>query len=386
MTKTVTLGEICEKVSNCNPAADFKDSLFKYIDIASVDRLTKTVIGISEISGFEAPSRAKQIVRSGDILVSTVRPNLNAVAPVTAEYDNAIASTGFCVLRPKKGVTDSSYIFNYVRSNAFVNEMIEKATGASYPAVSDTIIKNTYIPLPALPEQRRIAALLDRADALRQKDRQLLTHYDQLAQSVFLELFGDPVRNEKGWEVKPLKQFGLIQTGNTPPRDDKENFGNYIEWIKTDNIVSDKIELIQAKEYLSEKGLKTGRSVVAGSLLVTCIAGSISSIGNAALANRKVAFNQQINAITPNHKVNSYFLYSLFKINKKVVQNGATSGMKRIITKGEFEKLEMILPPLPLQTHFAQLIEQIEQQKAVVRRQMAASEGLFGRLLQESFG
>ncbi|WP_158238008.1 restriction endonuclease subunit S [Emticicia sp. TH156] len=145
---------------------------------------------------------------------------------------------------------------------------------------------------------------------MRQQNRQLLAQYDELLQSTFIELFGDPVKNPKGWEVKKLREFGKIQTGNTPSRNNEEFYGDFIEWIKTDNINSESIYIEPAKEYLSEKGLKLARMVDKGAILVTCIAGSLRSIGNVALTNRRVSFNQQINSISQNEKTNSMFLYT----------------------------------------------------------------------------
>jgi type I restriction enzyme S subunit len=113
-----------------------------------------------------APSRARQLLEPTDVLVSTVRPNLNCVAYVPGELEGATASTGFCVLRPNKHALDSRYLFHWVQSEAFIGDMVSKATGASYPAVSDSIIHASEIPLPPLEEQRRIAAILDKAQDL----------------------------------------------------------------------------------------------------------------------------------------------------------------------------------------------------------------------------
>lgn len=101
------------------------------------------------------------------MLVSTVRPNLNSVAIVTEEFSGATASTGYTVLRPLPQIWDTQYLFHWVKTDHFINEMVKLATGQSYPAVSDKIILNSKIPLPALVEQRRIASILDQADALR---------------------------------------------------------------------------------------------------------------------------------------------------------------------------------------------------------------------------
>jgi type I restriction enzyme S subunit len=247
-------------------------------------------------------------------------------------------------------------------------------------------LKSTKIPLPPLPQQQKIANILDAADALRQKDKALLAKYDELTQSLFLDMFGDPVSNPMGWDQLTLKHFGKILTGNTPSRSDEANYSSrHIEWIKTDNIKENYLYISQASEYLSEVGLMKARTVEKDAILVACIAGSIESIGRAAMTDRRVSFNQQINAIEPNSKVRPKYLYYLIKNCKKHIQNHASNGMKRMLSKGEFEKILMILPPLELQNQFAELVAVIEEQKAIAQKSLERSEELFNSLLQKAF-
>lgn len=257
---------------------------------------------------------------------------------------------------------------------------------SAYPSIRLEDINNLKIPLPALDQQKKIAAILDTADTFRQKTKALIAKYEKLTQSLFLELFGDPVRNPKGWEVKPLKDFGKIVTGNTPSRRNEAYYStNFIEWIKTGNISSENQYITNAEEYLSEEGLKNGRFVNEGSLLVACIAGSIKSIGRASLTDRKVAFNQQINAIEPHIEVSSLFLYHLFRNSLRYIQDHATHGMKRMLSKGDFQEILMIKPPIELQNQFAERIQAIEAQKTQAQGSLAQADHLFNSLLQRAF-
>ena len=101
-----------------------------------------------------------------------------------------------------------------------------------------------------------------------------------------------------------------VITGNTPPRVCPENYGDYIEWIKTDNIINLE-KLTRAEESLSKKGFDRCRYVNKGAILMTCIAGSLNTIGNMVIVDRRVAFNQQINAICPHEAEATYILYAL---------------------------------------------------------------------------
>lgn len=242
------------------------------------------------------------------------------------------------------------------------------------------------IPFPPINDQIRIAHLLGKVEGLIAQRQQHLQQLDNLLKSVFLEMFGDPTRNEKGWDKQPLHDFGKISTGNTPPRNDPENYaGSYIEWIKTDNITSDATFVTSAAEHLSEAGAKRARTAEAGALLVACIAGSLASIGRAALTDRKVAFNQQINAIQPSADVDPIFLHVLFKLSRSYIQSHATKGMKNILSKGDFEQIRMVKPPLDLQREFASVARRVDTLAGRYRQPLADLETLYAALSQSAF-
>ena len=285
-----------------------------------------------------------------------------------------------------ENVLDIRFFNYYIRSNAFLSQLQRLITGSAQLNFGPSHVKKIAIPLPPLAEQKRIAGILDEADRVRKKTQALIDKYDELAQSLFLDMFGDPVTNPKGWEKVPLNEFGNIITGNTPSRKEKSNYSeNFIEWIKTDNITESNLYVTKAKEFLSEEGFKKGRVAIEGSLLVACIAGSIKSIGKANLIDRNVAFNQQINAIEPNKEVNNFFLYHLFKASPNYIQNHASSGMKRMLSKGSFGKILMILPNKSFQDEFAERVQAIETQKADANTCLGKAESCFQSLLQKAF-
>ena len=207
MIRFVPIRDVTSRVDTWDPLNSKSNESFHYIDISSVDRESKKVSATQRVLPSDAPSRARQIVKTGDVLVSTVRPNLNAVAEIQNQLNGATASTGYCVLRPDIERVYSRYLYFWVRSPEFVKEMVKRATGASYPAVSDKIVKDSTIPLPQLPEQKRIAAILDKADAIRRKRQQAVKLTEELLRSVFLDMFGDPVTNPKGWKEVTIRDL-----------------------------------------------------------------------------------------------------------------------------------------------------------------------------------
>ena len=174
----------------------------------------------------------------------------------------------------------------------------------------------------------------------------------EISITLFREMFGDPGSNESEWECAALKDLATIVTGNTPPRKTTKYYGNFIEWIKSDNIAPPYIFLTTATERLSEIGAKMGRVVPQDSTLITCIAGSPNSIGNAAMANRPVALNQQINAVIPNERLRPLFLYWQLRMAKPLIQRMSTGNMKEMVTKAKLGELILMVPPSPLQEKF----------------------------------
>ena len=144
----VKIGELVTKCNVWNPRTAGPETEFSYIDLSSIDKDRKLIVSTECYLGKEAPSRARQLVEQNDVLVSTVRPNLNGVALATKQHHGMTASTGFCVLRPESNKLESAFLFNWVKSKSFISEMVSISTGANYPAVSDGKVKSSLINLP----------------------------------------------------------------------------------------------------------------------------------------------------------------------------------------------------------------------------------------------
>ncbi len=350
----------------------------------STGDLQNDSLSFVDVTFKDKPSRADISVQKGDVLFARMK-GTKKVLRVTQELAGIIVSTGFAVLRPD-GNCDPGYLATYLSSDYFERQKEKFCSGAIQPAITNGGIEKLLIPFPPLDDQIRIAHLLGKVDGLITQRRQHLQQLDDLLKSVFLEMFGDPVRNEKGWDKPELKAFGKISTGNTPPRNDPANYdGDFIEWIKTDNITGDAVFVTPATERLSEVGARKARTVTNGALLVACIAGSVESIGRAALTDRTVSFNQQINAIQHGKDVNPLYLYGLFKLSRAYIQSHATKGMKKILTKGDFEKITMIKPPFEIQNQFAVIVEKVEGIKSRYQHSLTDLETLYGALSQQAF-
>lgn len=158
--RMVPIDDVCEQsITLVDPRAQ-PDALFDYVDISAVDNVAKRIVETRCLLGKDAPSRARQLLRTGDVLVATTRPNLNAVALVGEEHNGKVASTGFGILRAKPEILPG-FLYRWVQSPAFVSEISLLVQGALYPAVTERQLRALMVPLPSLPEQRRIVAALE---------------------------------------------------------------------------------------------------------------------------------------------------------------------------------------------------------------------------------
>lgn len=324
-------------------------------------------------------------LKPGDILVSRMPDPLGKACIFPGDSKSCVTVVDVCIVRPDPKIAHSRWLLHKINSPEFRSLINTFATGTTRKRISRKNLGSLEFPLPPLAEQQRIAAILDQANMLRAKRRAALAKLDTLLQSTFLHLFGDPVTNPMRWEMRRLDQFGKITTGSTPSRKKPEYYGDHIEWIKSDNINTPYHVLTPAQEYLSETGIKVGRGVPENSILITCIAGSPDCIGNAAIADRPVAFNQQINALTPKQDGITYFLYIQFLVGKRLVQGASTNSMKGMVSKSSFSSVEFMSPPLEMQRDFSRKAMKIQSEVDKQTHSLEKFDNLFHALQQRAF-
>ena len=241
-------------------------------------------------------------------------------------------------------------------------DMSKIISGTAQPQITIQGLKKINVKICPIEEQKNIIDKLNIVKKIIKIKKEQIIDLDNIIKSQFVEMFGDPVLNEKQWKKAPLETECNIITGNTPSRNKKEYYGDFIEWIKSDNINTPSDYITQAEEYLSKEGENVGRTINKDSILMTCIAGSISCIGNVAMTDRKVAFNQQINGIET-LKNNTIFMYVQFLLSKQYIQSTINMSLKGILSKGKLSELEFVFPPIELQNQFADIVKQIDKQK-----------------------
>ena len=387
---SVKIADCVQSVETWNPLKAGSNDEFVYVDLSAVDQDLKTVAGSKTLACHDAPSRERQLVRTDDVLVSTVRPNLNGVALVDVAHDGATASTGFCVLRADPEKLDPRYLFQWVKSSNFVDDMVRKATGASYPAVSDRIIFDSRLPLPSLSEQRRIAAILDQADALRAKRRVALAQLDSLTQSIFMEMFGEYRHGRIRWPIEMFEQLttdtqiGLVRGA--------EDFGPDFETLYVRmNALGRRGEffpsLVQRTDATPQE--LTDYSLRAGDLLFNT-RNSKELVGKTALFREQGIYVYNNNlmrirfkpSIEPEY-IAAAFLTPFIQQELETRKSGTTSVFA--IYGRELKTLPIPVPPLPLQKTFATRIQAVEALKSQHRDALTELDALFASLQHRAF-
>lgn len=383
--RTAVLVDIAE----LNPALDEalgENDQVSFIPMSAVDADSASTLDREERRYSEVRKGYTPFL-DGDVLVAKITPCFEngKIAQARLTHRVGFGSTEFHVVRPRIGLADARYLLHFLRQDRIRRDGERKMTGsAGQRRVPEHFLTGLRVPFLPLPQQQRIAAILDKADALRAKRRSALAHLNGLAQAIFLDMFGDPATNLQSWPRRSISDLATVITGNTPSRAVPGYYGREIEWIKSDNINTPDYYLTRADEGLSAAGKAIARTVPSGAILVTCIAGSPACIGNAAMTDREVAFNQQINALVPQN-ANSHFLYGQLLVGKRLVQQASTSGMKGMVSKSRFEQIMLIVPPLPLQQDFARRVAAVEKLKATHRASLAALDELFASLQHRAF-
>jgi len=262
-------------------------------------------------------------------------------------------------------------------------KFIEDTTSfATVKHLSIKKIKDIKIPLPPLPTQKKIASILDEADTLRQLNKQLITKYDALTQSLFLEMFGDPVANPMGWEKKQISL--LLENVNKIDKNYNEKIIDYIDIASIDN--SKNIIISSTKYSLEEKPSRAQQILTKGDILFSTVRPNLKNIA-INNSNGFIASTGFFIFRTKTSSLNPSFLFELLKTDS--VTNyfvGITSGANYPAVKSsDVKKVHIVVPPIHLQNQFAERVAVIEQQKAQAQQSLQKSEDLFNSLLQKAF-
>ncbi len=312
-----------------------------------------------------------KVCKAGDIVLG-IRATIGVKVTADREY---CLGRGVAGLRAKSGL-DDRYLWHWLTHMA--PSLAAKAKGATFKQVNREDIGELPISLPSQPKQKRIAEVLDRADALRAKRRAALTQLDSLTQSIFLDMFGDPRLNSHDWKLYPLKELGRVKTGGTPPSAKSGMFDGPIPFVTPGDLESESA----VKRTLTEDGAAEVVTVREGSTFVCCIGATIGKMGKAAARS---AFNQQINAVEWSRLVNDDFGLATLSFFKSQIAKRGSSTTLPILKKSLFEQIEIPVPPIELQQTFAHRVSKLACLKMRHREAICQLDTLFASLQSRAF-
>jgi len=288
------------------------------------------------------------------------------------DFPFCMGADGVKVLRPKVEA-DVKYLYHYLRQLCLPEGGYDRHF---------KYLKRSSIALPPLPEQLRIAAILDKVDALRAKRRAALAQLDTLTQSIFLDMFGDPSTNPKGWPVDAIQNIAETTSGGTPKRDVDGYFGGSIPWVKSGEL--HQVVVSQTDESLTERGLaeSSAKLVPPGTVLVAMYG---ATVGAVAILGVQAATNQAVCCISPSKAVTSEYLATLLRRIAPSLLAKRVGGAQPNLSQDLLRNLRVPVPPPTLQRDFGQRLAAVGGLRRESETATARTDDLFAALQRRAF-
>jgi len=390
------LGDVCERVSvgHVGKTSEYytDESGIPFLRTQNVSSKGVNLKGVKYITVSFHEKLKKSTLSTGDLILSRVISTRINCGIIPKELDGANCAN-VILIRPKKELLDVGFLNHYLQSNLVQQQLLKRQVGSAQSVVNTKVLKSWKIPLPPLAEQKKIAAILDTADRLRQKDAQLIAKYNALSQSLFLDMFGDPVSNPMGWDTIHFGECLNDIIGG-------KSVGGEVRTIKDGEKAVLKISAVtlghfDCLEYKVVEGCNVPNVLVfpnKGDLLFSR-ANTRDLVGATCIVDADYAHLflpdklWKLDLIMD--KASAWYIKFLlthdgFRNNLKKVATG-TSGSMLNISKGKLRALSIPLPPITLQNQFAERIQAIEVQKQQAQASLQKSEDLFNSLLQRAF-
>lgn len=335
----------------------------------------------------EMANLQQYVLKENDLLMS-LTGNVGRVGLLQNEMLPAALNQRVACLRIKNEQLYINYLFHFLNSGKFENDAIFSASGIAQKNMSTEWLKKYTIPVPPREEQERIVAELDCLSGVIEKKREQLRELDALAQSIFYQMFGDPITNEKGWEVSTLENVcSSIVRGPFGSALKKEYF---VEQSNTTYKVYEQKHAIQKDSsigtyYISADMFETLSrfEIKEGDIIMSC-SGTIGEFYEIPIGAEKGIMNQALLKYTLNKNIHKiYFLYVMERVKENFEKKG--SGLQNIGSVKTIKSTDISLPPLTLQQEFADKIALIEKQQELIKKSIAQTEELFNSRMSYYF-
>jgi type I restriction enzyme, S subunit len=383
------IGDVIVPSGTIDPTKE-PDNEFQYVDVSSVSNETFSIDSSSKIFGRDAPSRARRLIKSGDVIFATIRPTLKRIAMVPPEFDGEVCSTGYFVFRTKPFL-DSRFLFYHLFSENFMSAMETQQTGASYPAVNDAQVRKQLINFPPLPEQRRIVAILDEAFAGLAVAAANAEKNLKNAREVF-ESYLNSVFNQKGedWREKTLKQISIdFGRGKSKhrPRGDARLLGGKYPLIQTGDVANSDHYICEYSQTYSEFGLAQSKLWPKGTV---CIAIVGANVAETAILGFEACFpDSVIGLVVDESLADCEYVEFLLQTFKAMLKERGKGTARDNINLATFENQRFPFPDVIKQKRIVarlnEMAEQTTRLESVSSQKLAAIAELKQALLQKAF-
>lgn len=379
------LGEVCtiERGGSPRPITDYitdSEDGINWIKIGDAQEGSKYITSTKEKIRPEGLKKSR-FVHKGDFILSN---SMSFGRPYILKVDGCIHD-GWLVIHDDKEVFIKDYLYYILSSPIMYAKFSQLAVGGVVNNLNSSLVRKVTIPLPPKSTQLTIVSELDKINELIRLKKEQLKDYDNLAQSIFYEMFGAPVENEKGWEVKKLGEVCSVGTGSTPNRKNKEYYEHGIyPWVKSTEVCN--LPIYSVEEFITEEALQnTNCGLYPKDSILMAMYGQGKTRGQVGLLKIEACTNQAVAAIVPSKKINSIFLYRHLMLMYEHIRDMARGGNQANLNLTIVRSIQILLPPLPLQHLFAQRIEQIEHQKSAVQKSITDLETLLASRMQYWF-
>ena len=319
-------------------------------------------------------------VDDGDILYAMIGTIGN---PVIVSKDCDFSIKNVALFKFNNPDVYNRYIYHFLNSDLAKKQLAKLSRGGTQKFVSLGNLRKLKIPLPPLAEQRRIASILDQADELRQKRQQAIEKLDQLLQATFIDMFGDPVSNPKGWDLGRLGDLGTLDRGISKhrPRGAPELLGGIHPLIQTGDVARSQGYIRTFTSTYSDLGLAQSKKWAKGTLCITIAA----NIANTGILTFEACFPDSVVGFTANQTSNVEFVQGLFLFFKQILEEKAPQSAQKNINLAILRDLEIPIPPQDLQEKWSKIALNIEDQKQKLYKQLDIQNQLFSSLQNQAF-
>ena len=363
---------------------DFSENIVLRSNNIDIDSNTLNLNELKYISDEIIIPKDKRLKRNSIFICMSngSKQHLGKVAFIDKDYSYAFG--GFMgLISPEEKSLIPKFLYYFLCSTKFKLFLTIIGNGANINNIKFSDISKVNLPLPQKSTQLSIVAELDKINELIQLKKQQLKDYDQLAQSIFYEMFGDPVENEKGWEVKKLGEVCETSSGGTPSKTHTEYYENgTIPWLRSGEVSQGYI--YDAEIYISELGLnKSSAKIFPKDTVLIAMYGA--TVGEVGILCNPMCTNQAICGILPNDLYNSEFLRYVLLSHKDKYLSLASGGAQPNISQQIIKSTLIPFIDKPLQQQFAARIEAIERQKQQVSETIKDLETLLASRMQYWF-